>query len=55
MAFLWNPWNILTRMYRSRKKIEVERKYKMTLTVHQDRDNQFATRTKFLNIKYVFY
>ena len=49
MAFLWNPWNVLTRMYRRRKKNDT------FCTSARDRDDQIATCAKLLNIKYKFY
>ena len=48
MAFLWNPWNVLTRMRRRRRK-------KMTLSVHAGRDDLIATNATLLNIKYELY
>ena len=48
MALLWNPWNVLTRMDRRRKK-------ENDTFCTSGRDDQIATRTKLFNIKYKFY
>ena len=45
MEFLWNPGNVLTRIHRRKRKF----------SVHQGKDIQATTSTKFLDIKYEFY
>ena len=44
-VFLWNAWNVLTRM-RRRKKL---------ILYNRGRDNQITTGAKLLDIKYEFY
>ena len=51
MAFLWNPWNVLTRMRRRRKK-KKEKNYTFYIA---GRDDQIATSTRLLSMKYEFY
>ena len=48
MAFLWNPWNVLTRMRRRRKK-------KGHFLYIGGRAVLIATGTKLLDTKYTFY
>ena len=45
-VFLWNPWNVLTRMHRRKKR---------HFCTYLRRDNQIATSAKLLDITYESY